>query len=160
MGLKYKITFAKRIKMPFEQFLLTEKLRERTSDFFISKPEITEVIFNKDEIVLTLIRKQKIEIQDFTSFIIAAMGASGSDEWEMQNSNIVLIDKERMFQKINDFQQLWKLNLGMETYINGEIQYVYEMMIEPEKPRYDSEISFIIETDCSFIYFFTNHFYY
>ncbi|WP_300690153.1 hypothetical protein [Chryseobacterium sp.] len=146
--------------MPFDRSILTEKLKKRASDFFISKREITEVIFNRDEIVFTLIKVQKMDIPDFTSFIIAAMGASGSDEWEMQNSEILMTDQEKMLQQITDFQHSWKLNLAIETYIEGEIQYIYEMMIDPEKPRHDSEISFVVETDRSFIYFFTHHFYY
>ncbi|MEE6129541.1 hypothetical protein V2E39_19235 [Chryseobacterium arthrosphaerae] len=146
--------------MPFDRSVFNEKLRNRDSDFFISEKEITKVIFNKDEIVFTLLKTQKIHIPDMISFTIAAMGATGSDERDMYNSDILLTDPKMMFQKITGFQNLWKLDLAIENYIDGEIQYVYEVFIDPEKRRYESEISFLIETGRSFIYFFTNHFYY
>lgn len=146
--------------MPFDRSVFNEKLKNRNDDFFIPKREFTELIFNRDEIVFTLIKVQKIEIPDMISFIIAAMGASGSDEGDMYNSSILLTEQKTMFQKIADFQHLWKLDLAIENYIEGEIQYVYEVLIDPEKQRYESEISFLMETGDSFIYFFTNHFYY
>ena len=65
-----------------------------------------------------------------------------------------------MFKKIDDFKILWKLNIEIEKYINGEIQYVYEVNTNPDKQNYSSEISFIVETTNSFIYFFTGHFNY
>ncbi|HCN51843.1 MAG TPA: hypothetical protein DIT10_22630 [Chryseobacterium sp.] len=146
--------------MPFDRSVFNEKLKNRNDDFFIPKREFIELIFNRDEIVFTLIKVQKIEIPDMISFIIAAMGASGSDEGDMYNSSISLTEQKTMFQKIADFQHLWKLDLAIENYIEGEIQYVYEVLIDPEKRRYESEISFLMETGDSFIYFFTNHFYY
>ncbi|SHG26898.1 hypothetical protein [Chryseobacterium vrystaatense] len=146
--------------MPFNPSLLTERLKNRDFDFLISKKDMTETIFNKDEIIFRLIKVQKSEIPDFTSFVIAAMGASGSDEWEMQNSSFMGTDETSMLEKISGFQIYWKLDLAIETYIEGNIQYIYEVDTDPSKKDNGSEISYIIETADSFIYFFTSHFYY
>lgn len=146
--------------MPFDQSVLTEKLKKRDLDFLILKKDIVETVFNKDEIVFTLIKVRKSEIPDIHSFIIAAMAASGSDEFDIQNSEIILRDKESMAEKIADFERRWKVSLGIETYLEGEVQYVYQTDADPGRKNYDSEISYIIEAEDSFIYFFTHHFYY
>lgn len=146
--------------MPFNPSLLTEKLRHRDYDFFIYNENISEVIFNGDEIILKVIRVQKSEIPDFTSFIISAMGVSGSDECDMQNAGIISSDQVSMQQTISDFQTYWKIDLGIETYIKGDIRHIYEMDTDPSKKGYGSEISYGIETTTSFVYFFTHHFYY
>ncbi|UWX61131.1 hypothetical protein N0B40_02395 [Chryseobacterium oranimense] len=146
--------------MPFDQSVLTEKLKKRDHDFLILKKDILETVFNKDEIVFILIKVRKSEIPDIHSFIISAMAASGSDEFEIQNSEIIPRDKESMAEKIADFERLWKISLGIEAYLEGEVQYVYQDDADPGRKNYDSEISYIIETGDSFIYFFTHHFYY
>lgn len=146
--------------MPFDQSVLTEKLKKRDHDFLILKKDILETVFNKDEIVFTLIKVRKSEIPDIHSFIIAAMAASGSDEFDIQNSEIILRDKESMAEKIADFEKRWKVSLGIETYLDGVVEYVYETDADPRRQGYDSEISYIIEAEDFFIYFFTHHFYY
>ena len=146
--------------MPFDQFILREKLKKRDLDFLILKKDIVETVFNKDEIVFTFIKVRKSEIPDIHYFIISAMAASGSDEFDIQNSEIILRDKESMAEKIADFEIRWKVRLELETYLDGEVQYVYETDTDPGRKSYDSEISYIMETENSFIYFFTNHFYY
>lgn len=146
--------------MPFDPRLLTEKLHHRDYDFLIPKKNISEIIFNGDEIILVVIKAQKNEIPDFTSFIISAMGTSGSDEWEMQHSSITATDEKLMLQKIDDFQIYWKLDLAIETYMEGDLQYLYEVDTDPGKKAYGSEMSYVIETTTSFIYFYTSHFYY
>jgi len=145
--------------MPYNKSILLEKLKFRDLDFLIFNNEIIEKVFN-NEIVFTLLNLSKNEILDFTSFFISAMSATGLDEFDMQNSELILVDKDIMFKKIDDFKILWKLNIEIEKYINGEIQYVYEVNTNPDKQNYSSEISFIVETTNSFIYFFTGHFNY
>lgn len=146
--------------MLFNKSILNAQLLHREYDFFIPKKKILEVIFNTDEIILTLVKVSKSEITDIHTFLISAMGASGSDENEMYNASIILTDYQLMLQKIDDFQIRWKLNLEIDTYINTDILNVYEMDIDQVKKGYGSEISYMIETRDSFIYFFTNHFYY
>ncbi|KFE97010.1 hypothetical protein [Chryseobacterium luteum] len=145
--------------MPFDKSILTEKLKNRDHDFWIPQKKIVETVFNKDEIILKLIRIWKSEIPDIISFIISAMAVSGSDDFDIQNSEIILTDQPSMMQKIADFENRWKLSLEIETYLD-KIQYVYETDADPGRQSYDSEISYIIETSDSFIYFFTHHFYY
>lgn len=146
--------------MPFDPSLFTEKLRHRDYDFLIPKKNISEIIFNGDEIILVMIKVQKSEITDFTSLIISAMGTSGLDEWEMQNCSIIATNEKLMLQKTDDFQIYWKLDLAIETYLEGDLQYLYEVDTDPSKKGHGSEMCYAIETTTSFIYFYTSHFYY
>lgn len=145
--------------MPFDSVMMSERLKNRDFDLFIPKTDITEVIFNRDEIIFDLIRSEKKDIPDLVSFLISAMGASGLDEYDMSCLQLISTDQKTVMKSIADFQTLWKLNLEIEKYIDGEIQYLYEVR-ETVRSNYESEISFVIETEDSYIYFFTHHFYY
>ncbi|MDR2235053.1 MAG: hypothetical protein LBE92_02930 [Chryseobacterium sp.] len=145
--------------MPFAPSLMLERLKSRNLDSVIPGDQITEIIFNKDEIIFKLIHSSKSEIPDLISFLIAAMGTSGLDENDMSKTEIVPTDKKTMEKTVTDFQNRWKLDLELKKYVKEEILYLYNAT-DTERTNYDSEISFIIETDSSYIYFFTHHFYY
>jgi len=145
--------------MPFDPVMMSERLKNRDLDFFIPKTDITEVIFNRDEIIFNLTHSLKKDIPDLVSFLISAMGASGLDEYDMSCLQLIPANQKTVMKNIADFQTLWKLDLEIEKYLEGEIQYLYEVR-ETVRSNYDSEISFVIETENSYIYFFTHHFYY
>jgi len=145
--------------MPFDPVMMSERLKNRNLDFLIPKTNITEVTFNRDEIIFKLIRSLKKDIPDLVSFLISAMGASGLDEYDMSCIQLIPTDQKTVLESIDNFQTLWKLNLEIKKYMDGEIQYIYEAR-DTVRTNYDSEISFIIETENSYIYFFTHHFYY
>ncbi|MDR6922659.1 hypothetical protein [Chryseobacterium sp. 2987] len=145
--------------MPFDPVMMSERLKNRNLDFLIPKTNITEVTFNRDEIIFKLIRSLKKDIPDLVSFLISAMGASGLDEYDMSCIQLIPTDQKTVLESIDNFQTLWKLNLEIKKYMDGEIQYIYEAR-DTVRTNYYSEISFIIETENSYIYFFTHHFYY
>ncbi|WP_153392386.1 hypothetical protein [Chryseobacterium vaccae] len=145
--------------MPFDPVMMSERLKNRNLDFLIPKTNITEATFNRDEIIFKLIRSLKKDIPDLVSFLISTMGASGLDEYDMSCIQLIPTDQKTVLESIDNFQTLWKLNLEIKKYMDGEIQYIYEAR-DTVRTNYDSEISFIIETENSYIYFFTHHFYY
>ncbi len=145
--------------MPFDPAVMSERLQNRDYDFFIPKKDITEVIFNRDEIIFNVIRAQKKDIPDLVSFLISAMGTSGLDEYDMSKMHLVPTNKKAMLETISDFQYLWKLDLEIEKYIKEEIRHIYQVT-DSIRTDYDSEICFMLETEGGYIYFFTHHFYY
>lgn len=145
--------------MPFDPAVMSERLQNRDYDFFIPKKDITEVIFNRDEIIFNVIRAQKKDIPDLVSFLISAMGTSGLDEYDMSKMHLVPTNKKAMLETIFDFQYLWKLDLEIEKYIKEEIRHIYQVT-DTIRTDYDSEICFMLETEGGYIYFFTHHFYY
>lgn len=53
-----------------------------------------------------LIPVWKSEIPDMYSFIISAMAASGSDEFDMQNPEIILTDQQSIAEKLMSLKSI------------------------------------------------------
>ncbi len=139
--------------------LILEKIESRNFNYLVFKSEIKEKIFN-DEIMLSSISMSKDVIPDWISFFIAVTGTIGLDEFDMVNAKLDLINEELMLKDIQKFQEIWKLNLNVENLLRENIQKIYNVDMDPSRKNYDSEICFLIETDISFLYFFTKHLHY
>jgi hypothetical protein len=139
--------------------IIFERIESRNFDYYIPKREIRKKIFN-NEIYFTLISSEKSIIPDWISFFISVLGATGSDEFDMVNTELSLIKNELFLKEVDDFQRLWKLNLKMDEYLQNNIRNVHQVDINPSRKNYNSEISYIVETETSFVYFFTGHLYY
>lgn len=142
-----------------DRLSVINKIESRNFNYFIPKKEIRETIFN-GEIKLGSLFVRKDIIPDWISFYIAAMGTVGLDEFDMVNTQLTVLNKDEMLKEILKFQEDWKLKLEIDEYLEENIQHSHRLDMDPNRKNHDSEISYIIETEKSFILFFTEHLYY